>query len=563
MNTKPRGWLTLLCLTLVNFSARAAEELPLVTPKVKAVAAFKNGLGFVFKAAETPLIDGWARLDQVPSAALGTLWIGTTSKAGPVTDVIAYREKVFEERDANSQSELLEANVGRRVALTCYVATTPTRIEGTLLAVPSDREPDDRGLMPINEVTRGRWREPASMMRGEIVLLQSLANGKPSVLSVNKSTIQAVEMIDGSNLKAKVQKELARAKVRVGGNPASAEITVACLEKGIVWSPSYRLNIEKEKTADIALDAVLANDVEDLENVEVSFVVGYPNFLYADLLTPLSVQQSVANFIQSLMAGRPTDQYGRFANVAAQSVAYNTANFDASIRPETAYSVVQPLAGEVSEDLFFYKKAAVTLKRGDRTRHEIFNAMVPYEHVYQWDIPDSMNVDDRGYRQDQSNKKEPENQVWHMLRLENTSKQPWTTAPAFTMNGAMPLAQDVLNYTPPGRRNTLKLTVATDLRAEQTQTESSRKPVNIGGRAFDEVTVEGKLKVTNSKSKETRVVVRKSLTGEVLEARDGKVSKVVRKLTSVNPSSEIEWEFNLPAGNEKELSCQYKALVSR
>jgi hypothetical protein len=131
------------------------------------------------------------------------------------------------------------------------------------------------------------------------------------------------------------------------------------------------------------------------------------------------------------------------------------------------------------------------------------------------------------------------------------------------MNGAMPLAQDVLNYTPPGRRNTLKLTVATDLRAEQTQTESNRKPVNIGGRPFDEVTVEGKLKVTNSKSKETRVVVRKSLTGEVLVARDGKVSKVVRKLTSVNPSSEIEWEFNLSAGNEKEISYQYKALVSR
>src|SRR6266571_3762976 len=99
MNATSKGRWCILFLTVLAFSMKAAEELPLVTPKVKALAAFKNGLGFVFKAAETPLSDGRARLDQVPSAALGTLWIGTTSKAGPVTDVIAYREKVFEERD--------------------------------------------------------------------------------------------------------------------------------------------------------------------------------------------------------------------------------------------------------------------------------------------------------------------------------------------------------------------------------------------------------------------------------------------------------------------------------
>ena len=58
----------------------------------------------------------------------------------------------------------------------------------------------------------------------------------------------------------------------------------------------------------------------------------------------------------------------------------------------------------------------------------------PYEHIYQWEIPDSMNVDDRGYRLNQQSA--PENQVWHVLRLENTSQQPWTTAPAFALNAA-------------------------------------------------------------------------------------------------------------------------------
>jgi hypothetical protein len=132
------------------------------------------------------------------------------------------------------------------------------------------------------------------------------------------------------------------------------------------------------------------------------------------------------------------------------------------------------------------------------------------------------------------------------------------------MNGCMPLAQDTLNYTPSKAKSLLKLTVATDLHAEQTQTEVSRKSMIIEQRNFDEVIITGKLKVTNYKAKEASVMVRKSLVGEVLRAdQAGAVSKVVRKLTSVNPTSEIKWEFPLAAGGVKELNYQNRALVYR
>jgi len=147
--------------------------------------------------------------------------------------------------------------------------------------------------------------------------------------------------------------------------------------------------------------------------------------------------------------------------------------------------------------------------------------------------------------------------------LENKGKQPWTTAPAFALNGQLPIAQDTLTYTPPGGRSTLKLTVATDVRAEQTQTESARKQVRVADRSYDEVTVAGKLKLTNWKDKDIAMVIRKSVVGEVLESPDGKVAKVARNLTAVNPSSEVEWEFNLPTGKDRELTYQYKVLLSR
>jgi hypothetical protein len=62
------------------------------------------------------------------------------------------------------------------------------------------------------------------------------------------------------------------------------------------------------------------------------------------------------------------------------------------------------------------------------------------------------------------------------------------------LKGAMPLAQDLIGYTPSGEKATLRLTVASDLRAEQTQTESARKQVNLSNRLFEEVVVDANLR---------------------------------------------------------------------
>jgi hypothetical protein len=550
---------------LFSFRALAEDDLPLVKPEVKTLAAFKNGLGFVFKSGDVRLKDGWARMDETPAAALGSLWFGTTSKSGPVTDVISYRQKIAESSEAVTLAELLSANVGKRVAITYYMGTSFSRVEGTLLSVPADRKPDEAPWPSARPEDYSAYRPPTEPARGEIVLIRTKSGDKSLVLAVNKSVIQSVELLDGQELNSKIEKEEDRVKLHVGGNPSSAEITLGYLEKGVIWSPSYRINIADDKTAEISLDAVLANDAEDLTNVDVSFVVGYPNFLYSDVPAPLSLRQSVANFVQALMNNRRGDSFNRsgpWANIMNQSVAYGGAN--ASALPPELYSTGEPLPGEGNEDLYFYKKSGVTLKKGDRAQFEVFHASVPYEHIYQWEVADSMAVDFNGYRQNPGNQPQPaENQVWHMLRLTNNTKQPWTTAPAFTLHGSLPVAQDVLGYAPPGGDSTLKLTVATDLRAEASQTEQARRSVNIAGGNFDEITVAGKLKVTSWKSSETCVVIHKSLTGEVSDAGDGKVTKLAHNLAAINPTSEINWEFHLPAGKDHEINYQYKVLIRR
>lgn len=517
------------------------DAIPVLETKVKTVAAFKNGLAFVFRSGKATLADGWVDMNELPPAALGTMWIGTTNPLERVEEVVSYKKTNENARDVQSIAELVDLNVGTTIGLTYSSggSSGPASIRGKVLS-----------------------------STGQIVIIQTSTAGK---IAIRKDTIQTVELASDAPTKGK--ETINRAKARIGGKPKSAEITMAYLEKGITWSPSYLVNIRDAKMADITLEAVLANDTEDLEDTDVSFVVGYPNFTFADITNPMSLQQTVAAFVQALTTGRSENRYAGTARVMAQSVTYNYASSyhdtdgaaSSVWQPDLNYSATQPMAGESNEDLYLYSQPHVTLRKGDRARYTVFTGKVPYEHLYELDVPDSRNVDYYGYRvTDRSDAKDDEPQVWHVLRLENTTEHPWTTAPALAINGPMPVAQDTLKYTPPKGKNTLKLTVATDIRATQEQTEASREQVTILRNDYDVVTVNGKLVLHSYKPKPVKLSVNKSLVGEVLESSNGgKTVKVAKKLAAVNPDSLITWEFELAPGAEKELTYQYKVLIHR
>lgn len=531
-----------LCAVLITvfaLSIATAAELPKLETKVKTIAVFKNGLGFVFRTGKTSLTEGWADMAELPPAALGTMWIGTTNPLERVDEVVAYKGTSEGERDPQTLAEIVDLNVGNTLGIT-YTAGSgePKYVRGKVV-----------------------------MSAGQIVLIESIPNTGTGTVALKKDSIQSIDALSNdSKLKARDTASTNKAKVHVGGKAGSAEVTLAYLEKGMTWSPSYLVNIRDEKTADITLEAVLANDVEDLEDADVSFVVGYPNFQFSDITTPLSLQQSVSQFISAVTSGgRAGGSYGGITSqIMSNSIAVNGAyNWDSNgWRPEDNYSTAKPMAGESNEDLYLYQQQHVTLKKGDRARYTVFTGRAPYEHVYELDVPDSMNVDYYGNRSGDAKPDDP--QVWHVLRLENTTEHPWTTAPALAVNGSMPVAQDTIRYTPPGGKSTLKLTVATDVSAHQEQTEASREPTTILDRRYDIVTVKGKLTLRSYKPQPIKISIKKSMVGEVLEASDqGKATKLAMRLNSVNPDSQIAWDFELKPGVDKVLTYQYKVLIYR
>ena len=338
-------------------------------------------------------------------------------------------------------------------------------------------------------------------------------------------------------------------------------LSVSYLAKGLTWAPSYLIDVSHPKEARLTAKALIVNEAEDMEDVHVELITGFPNLTFADRISPIAKKQDLASLLQSLTA-RSRERVAR--GVVTQNVAlYARAEMGAGGLPSPDYGAAE--AGRVAEDLFLYPLEQVTLARNETGYYPLFTEVVPYQEFYSWDIPDYINPQSRyvGPRQDGE---EAVEEVWHSLRLTNDTKVPWTTAPAQLMKEGQIIGQDTLGYTPPKAKGTVRITQAVSVKAEQAELEvkREREALRMYGDYFDRVTIEGTLNVRNYQSKLVRLEITKALSGEVKRTSHGAQDTVLaRGLRSMNPSHLLKWEIDLSPGEEKELTYLYEALIRR
>jgi hypothetical protein len=554
-------WMVLGCAAAVGLQG-AEDSLPRVKTAPKRVAVFKNGLGFVVRSGEARLSAGAAELDSLPAASLGALWISTDDPNKRVLEVSSFASKESSEVDPVNLGELLEANLGSSAAITYSQGGGSANIaiiQGEIIRVPKDRVASEAdGSNPAGIYSSRVFRPDPSQApaRGEIVIVRT---PNDEIVAINKNSIQSVRFARNA-FKTALERDTMRTRVRFEPQIEQANISMLYLQKGWNWSPSYLVDIANGKEAQVTLEAVLANDVEDLENAQISFVVGYPNFAFADVMNPLSSGQTVAQFVQALLAhNEPRRGRLDFGIMAQNAVAYS----GREVLGSDSYSPDAVADGQSSEDLFLYNRPNVTLPKGGRARFVLLSGRVPYEHIYQWDLKDVSPLRYYSAEPDPNRAAEKESEVWHTLRLANTTKQPWTTAPALTVNGQLPVAQDTLKYTPPGATNSLKITVASDIRANQELTELSREPVSSLNSRYAKVEVLSKLTVQNLKREAVKIVINRSVSGEVSAPGGAIVRKAARELNALNLSTELVWEFPLAPGEKKEIEFKYSTLAPR
>ena len=141
---------------------------------------------------------------------------------------------------------------------------------------------------------------------------------------------------------------------------------MAYLTRSVSWLPGYWLDIRDSGQARISLKATLLNDLEDFQDLDVAFVVGYPNFVFSRVLSPMSLEENVDSFISAI--SRRSADAGAFANVTTQAIRVtgNPADFGDESALEMGGDV--EALGQATEDLYFFSQTACDAAAGGASR---------------------------------------------------------------------------------------------------------------------------------------------------------------------------------------------------
>ncbi|HEV3305291.1 MAG TPA: hypothetical protein VGZ91_02525 [Candidatus Sulfotelmatobacter sp.] len=540
-------------------------EAPETELKTTAVAAFKNGLAFVVRQGDARLEGSMGNLAPVPNATLGSLWIAPNDAGASLDQVVAHRYKVAGHHSLTVMADVLLANAGKIVTI---VDNNQKEYTGEIVGVPQEEKSSAGSTQLPNPSLEISYVNSAPVAQPRAVPEYLLLKSEGKLLAFYFHNVARVILPPDPILRQSHEEERKALRFKIKGATGHANLTMGYLEHGLGWTPSYLISLQDDKTAQVTMQAVLVNDAEDLKDTDLFFVVGVPNFAYANVPSPMALQQSLMEFMQS--AGRRNDANGLYPNaLTGQMTAGGSIGglISADAEAPSFASTIEELQGAQDEDLFLYSRKNVTLARGERATYNVFSDTVNYEHIYEWNLEEKPRVDGFGNAQNNANAaadRSTKENVWHTLRLKNTTKFPWTSAPTMVISGTKPLSQDTVAYTPKGATSSLKLTVAADIRASHEENEIDRQKdlERRRSRNYDQVTVEGTLTIKNYKSKDVRLSIADRVRGSVeSQTDDGKATKLAEAIAVDNPLSRLTWEITLKAGEERIIKYRYKVWL--
>lgn len=528
----------LFFVTILSANFHLLAQMPKFTPEVKRAAVFKNGYAFTYREGESTTGNGWAYTNSIPAGVLGTVWGYSTTPNVKISQLIASEVTNIESNNVRMASllQILIANENSRIRFQTSFYGEKKSYEGNFTVIGNDNQAS--------------------------IALKT----ETGTLFVPFSSIYNIELLDKIDMH-KIEKSVTsdtRLSLKVDGTADGQKINlgIAALERGIRWIPAYRVEVKGEpiKEAKLELEAMLINDLTDLKNTDVYFVVGVPSFLFQDEVSPLSLNTAFASVNTSFRR----DMGNIASNSIMTQVAGQRTGGDKDISPTSGDE--EQGAGFSAEQLYLYQANQVNLKKGERMSQRLFSLTVPCSEVFEWTINDSTQTD-ASYARSMPITQPLVNQVWYGLRLKNTTGMPWTTAPAIGFRDWKPLGQNMMTFTPSGGENILRIAPATEIIGTHNLEEKLREPKQIrySGSIYDYdlVTVEGTIKLKNVKKQPVEIVLTRNVTGDVLSAAEnGKISREGFNLQAVNPNSIIKWNLTLPTG-EKEIKYSYKVFVRR
>lgn len=493
--------------------------------KLNAVDAslFKNGYAMMTYEIKVPS-SGEVLIKEPPQASMGTVWF-FTEKGGSISELIltSVEEKLSQTVTAQSLVEILSLNKGKTV---------------TLIIQEFGKSATKSITAKIIEATNG------------YVIYES----EGVQTSISPSYIQAMQLANTTYTK-EVNSQVNAPVIKLRSTP-NKSVFMFALQNGLTWSPAYNIDISNSKELTLTAKATIINDLVDINVKEARLISGFPNIAFLGQPDPFLTYQRLQQF-----SGGNVGAGGGSAGLA------NRMDSQRAYAPATAMESfsdsmsVSDLAGFQAEDLYFYQQPNVALKKGDRGYYVIFESKSAYKHIYTLDIPAGSRGDNRfaPIPPERTNS-------WHQLKFKNTSGRPLTTAPAMISKNGQMLSQDTMTYVPVGAEVKIPITQSLDVASVLKEEEANIVRGSIkdknGNPIYDLVTVSGTINLTNFKTEDIDMEIKKDVVGEMISAsNNGSSTKSPRAQSDANPISTISWSINLKKGEKKELKYSYSLYV--
>ena len=545
-----------LCFAASAFSQESTVSMPSFSPEIKRLAVFKNGYAFTYREGEAQTSNGWAYTTNTPVGVLGTVWGYTTAPNARIVQLVASESDKKEVKRVENLAQFLLANEGARARFVVIYRGTPKTVEGSYEIISPNRNYSISNKLPD---------DPDAYNRLEQNQFSLIVKAETGALFLPVNQIESVEILTQAKIERPTLTKENRLALKVAGaDSGKVRLGIAALESGVQWIPAYRIEVKGEpiNEAKLELEAVLVNNLADMSNAEVYFVVGVPHFLFQNSISPLSLNQTFVGVSANLQNA---------GNALSNSIQTQVSSGDSAISTD---KISPTVSGEeqaetfTAEQLFLYKTEGITLKKGERTSMRLFSVTIPCSEVFEWTIDDAaqpinyLSADGQPIQIAAQT-----NRLWYSLRLKNTTGMPWTTAPALSFREWQPMGQDLLTFTPKGGDNVLRVSPATEVIGAHNVEEKSRlaEQRKINGRiiTFDAVTLEATIKISNYKKQPIDIRITRNLLGKVLEQTDGgSVKREGVRSQADNPNSVLDWNLTIPPG-EKEIRYSYKVYVRK
>lgn len=551
--------LVLFCLITVMATVWA-DEVSTASLQIKHVSLYKNGLGFFEAHVNLPNGKKMVEVGQIPVPSFGT-FLAVFPETLKIKNLIAFMKELEENVPARSIAHILSLNSGKKVVLYSGVQKEEF-ISGTVLSeeVEQPIQAQPNPYLMNSRFTSSLFPSPYSVGPQDNVLLLKTASGTEIInpQMVNRVKFETEDIVCAS--KKKTKQPMLRMELEKAAN--NEQVKIRFLAKGISWIPNYSIDLTDSQTAKFIANAVIINEVADLENISLDLITGFPNIRFGEVQDPIAMTQALREFLGSLARGGSSNN--QQSPMMQQRMVMNTMPTGLATYDSQEASQNFPSSGKTSEDLFFYPVTNVSIKKNETAYIPMFSAMMPYRHVYTWKIPHVLEKNPHSGYSRPNGPEDTSEEVWHSCKLSNTLSMPLTTAATTFTSDGMFIGQDICFYTPPGFETTIPINKALNVVAEQAEyeTERVRDASKFNGYSHDLVKVKGELKVRNHVGKKIHMVITKELEGEIKECKpSGKDVQPAQGLKQVNTRHILTWELDLDPGKEESVKYFYEIYL--